>query len=568
MSERHDLLLMERRLLRALGIRPAVLTLAVACGGTGAVDAPVHSQDAAALERLAGQRALPVGGTTGLPSAPRVVEGQGFLQGLDVREGAPDRADAGRNHDLHLRDTFQVALPQAWPADHVTELRLRRAPRDVPFDVQVTTRADESAEPIEATVVSGYTNLDGEGSLRIYLPANAGPLGTVVVTVYREHGDDLVFTHDIDVTATPTQALTAPMLHPQLDADTLAMGQAYRACAPDEGAECPLPQDFHAWEAQQLAAYALDQPLDPTVLAMACGLDTWVEAEEGFDSSCCYVVSIGLQAEAPFPTCARPDNDNGNNGGGGGYWYEGRPFEVEAGRHSASVDPHRPWPSPDRGLTPPADAALRAQVAHAWQQTALAEHASIASFSRFQLELLSLGAPADLLARSAAAIADELRHAEHAFAVASALGGEAVGPSALPIEGALARSHDIVAVLTGAIVEGCINETIAAVAVQRAADQVDNATLADDLRGVADDEARHAELSWAFVRWLLAERPELVPVAQEAFASFDLGEAPEGQDDPRLAAYGVMGPVAQHALGLEVLQGVVRPCAEALFAAC
>jgi hypothetical protein len=86
------------------------------------------------------------------------------------------------------------------------------------------------------------------------------------------------------------------------------------------------------------------------------------------------------------------------------------------------------------------------------------EHASIAANARFALELLSLGAPPELVEETYQAMADETVHARDACALASAYAGHAVGPGALDISQALAAGSPIDIVRT-AILEGCIGET-------------------------------------------------------------------------------------------------------------
>lgn len=46
-----------------------------------------------------------------------------------------------------------------------------------------------------------------------------------------------------------------------------------------------------------------------------------------------------------------------------------------------------------------------------WSLAAQQEHASIASFSKFSLELMAVGAPAALLVRAHEAALDEINHA-------------------------------------------------------------------------------------------------------------------------------------------------------------
>ena len=72
------------------------------------------------------------------------------------------------------------------------------------------------------------------------------------------------------------------------------------------------------------------------------------------------------------------------------------------------------------GETVAVDAATRRALREAWLADALLEHASIASFSRFTLELMALGAPPSLVAASLAAGDDEIRHARACFSLSAA----------------------------------------------------------------------------------------------------------------------------------------------------
>lgn len=116
----------------------------------------------------------------------------------------------------------------------------------------------------------------------------------------------------------------------------------------------------------------------------------------------------------------------------------------------------------------PAIAALpleeRAALAEIWARDAASEHASIASFSRFSLQLMALGAPADLVEAAHLAALDEARHARDAYALASAYAGKEIGPAALDVRGTLDHVADVT--LARLAVEtfehGCVGETMAA----------------------------------------------------------------------------------------------------------
>src|SRR5688572_10054793 len=77
--------------------------------------------------------------------------------------------------------------------------------------------------------------------------------------------------------------------------------------------------------------------------------------------------------------------------------------------------------------------SARERAAEYWANAGLFEHASVAAFARFALQLLALGAPADLVASAQAAMADEIEHARLCFGLAWRYRGRSVGPSALPI---------------------------------------------------------------------------------------------------------------------------------------
>ena len=68
--------------------------------------------------------------------------------------------------------------------------------------------------------------------------------------------------------------------------------------------------------------------------------------------------------------------------------------------------------------------ALPADVRHIlseqWSLAARFEHASIASFNKFSLELLAVGAPGTLVAAANRAALQEVEHAQACFAAASA----------------------------------------------------------------------------------------------------------------------------------------------------
>ena len=217
---------------------------------------------------------------------------------------------------------------------------------------------------------------------------------------------------------------------PDLTRDMIDEGyaEAARLCDSLEawGGDCPAGEDFPATSVMY-DQFELDES--------GIGWDAWVTCgpDTNTPDACCYVVSVSM-------------------------WGEGRPFRVGGTARLAQGGPAAGWCA-DLDV----DATVPAPLVRAWEERGLAEHASVAAFSRFALQLLQLGAPAELLAATTRAMAEEVEHARLAFGVAAQVsGGEARGPGPLDVTGALDGALSPRQILEDLLVEGCIGETLAA----------------------------------------------------------------------------------------------------------
>lgn len=95
------------------------------------------------------------------------------------------------------------------------------------------------------------------------------------------------------------------------------------------------------------------------------------------------------------------------------------------------------------------------------ETTVALEHASVAAFARFVLELIAPGAPSELVVSAQQVLGDEIEHARLCFGLASAYAGEALGPGALSAQGAL-DDPSFQGCVARAIHEACVGETLAA----------------------------------------------------------------------------------------------------------
>jgi len=146
---------------------------------------------------------------------------------------------------------------------------------------------------------------------------------------------------------------------------------------------------------------------------------------------------------------------------------------------------------------------LRRQAGLYWLRSAQLEHASVASFARFALELLRFGAPPDLIDQAMQAGRDEVEHARLCYALASSLLGRSLGPDTMELTDAAQLAESKADFAEALLREGCIGETLAVLdAAARLAVASDPAVCAA-LQTILDDEARHAALAWQAMAWLL-----------------------------------------------------------------
>lgn len=284
--------------------------------------------------------------------------------------------------------------------------------------------------------------------------------------------------------------------------------------------------------------------------AYACGLqgigDAACGPDPGAPGACCYVV-VG---DCPV----------------------GRPFLVDGAARVAARVGRDDWTAavaPDvEGLDPESRAAL----ADYWGREALSEHASVASFARFVLELLAVGAPSELVADAQRALADEIAHAQLAFGLSSAYHGSPQGPSPLDVTGAL-EGGGLLAMAVAVAREGCIAETVAALQVAAARDAASDPVVREVLAVVAEQEQAHALLAWRTLAFCLARGDHALRTAVTAvFASAErhvgLGPVPVGAGEKALLrAHGCLPLEERRALAREALAHVIAPAARSLLAA-
>ena len=135
------------------------------------------------------------------------------------------------------------------------------------------------------------------------------------------------------------------------------------------------------------------------------------------------------------------------------------------------------------------------------------------------------------------------------------------------MSGALAREVTPRALLVDAIVEACVNETLAAAEAAWLSGRSSVPVIAKLQETIGQDESRHAALGWRTVKWLIQRHPELADTARMTFESARDASATGATDfvgDHWMAAYGCMPSAAAARLQQRVWETVISPCADAL----
>ena len=128
------------------------------------------------------------------------------------------------------------------------------------------------------------------------------------------------------------------------------------------------------------------------------------------------------------------------------------------------------------------------------------EAASVPAFERLSLELAFHGAPKALRDAMLSAALEEIEHTRITADLARTFGATPVAPH---VQEQPLRSVRALAIDNAA--EGCVRETFGALVAQYQALHAEDPRIRQAMIGIAQDETRHAELSWELDRWVTGE---------------------------------------------------------------
>ena len=234
-----------------------------------------------------------------------------------------------------------------------------------------------------------------------------------------------------------------------------------------------------------------------------------------------------------------------------------------------------------------------------WCASGLAEHSSVAGFSKVLVGLLNVDAPKIIVNASQNAALDEIKHAKLCFGLANAirvLCGEKNGdnrvlaPGALPVKSTLKVHTSLAEVAAASAIEGCVEETLSAFLAAVALDVLPTPNspryipsvgdkISFVLKHITNDESRHASLAWYTVRWCLEEERKrlkgekgdvyrsVYEAFQKAFRNVDKDGLEEDEDfshDDSMWPYGILSNRTERFVGKRILEDVLKPWANAL----
>lgn len=240
-----------------------------------------------------------------------------------------------------------------------------------------------------------------------------------------------------------------------------------------------------------------------------------------------------------------------------GPWPERQIGCVVAGRALHAEEGRAELPSlraiGDREGRSPLGEELSLAIASEWGRRAQGEWASVPAFLQLADQLMHAGAPRFLVVRALSAADDELRHAEASGRIAVehrntplALGSVTPATRA-PVAGLDALRR----LAVESWVDGCLGEGRAAEAAAREGARATDRRASDVQRGIATDEASHAELAWDVLAWAVREGGDDVRHAVWAAREAEPDHGSGGPSEIDLSTWGILDDATHRSIADE-----------------
>jgi hypothetical protein len=245
------------------------------------------------------------------------------------------------------------------------------------------------------------------------------------------------------------------------------------------------------------------------------------------------------------------------------------PLDAALGRGGARR--RIPWDDWD---TSALDAAARARVGGVWRERQRQEHLAVGAFAFITAELAAEGCEPVVLALTARAAADEVRHAEVCRRLAAGFLGEDAVPARLHGAPTVPRHEGVAAgdrVLFHVVEMCCLSETFTGVYLTEMLARAQHPVARAAVESLLEDEIDHGRVGWAYLATRAAER-RVAGLAEALPGMLDrtIGRvlracrgAPE-PDDAAREAFGFLGNDAGAAIFTRTLGDVILPGLELL----
>jgi hypothetical protein len=256
------------------------------------------------------------------------------------------------------------------------------------------------------------------------------------------------------------------------------------------------------------------------------------------------------------------------------WWLSGTPLEAEHHRLMRRRSVPIPWSETTvAGLSE----VERNRLAETWRRRSAAEYLAVTTFAVLAIDLVSAGAPADVLSLCMRAGIDEVRHAELCLRMVEIYSGKRLQPppgmSSLPDDPKRPKLHQA---LANTLLVSCVSETYATTVLTATRDLTEDPAAHAVLTSIYSDEVMHARLGWSYLRYALEKggpaaveaAAKMVPIALRGVANVVERERPVGEVTDAVRAHGLMTPAEERVIYSSCVREVLVPGFEALGIPC
>ena len=254
--------------------------------------------------------------------------------------------------------------------------------------------------------------------------------------------------------------------------------------------ECPSMEDFQEENLPIMGCDGVEHVVATSEANNSDGSSLSISDDTGTYIQCCY--DTLAQNTGPY-TCD---------------YVEGRPLMCEGVAQVASIGMGMSWVEGPLAESHQLTMQERQILSGFWLRTAQMEHASVASFHQFALDLMRFGAPPELLMRVSKATMDEISHAKAAFAITEGFLGHPFSPQDFDMK--LEHVGNLADFAIKVALEGAVNETLAVVMASFQREHCTDYAINKFLMDIIKEEAEHAELAWDTLRWLIDKGGDVV----------------------------------------------------------